>query len=285
MFFTIYRVLNIRYIHGIHDYSDFLTCITQKYPFISSRLFLTLINLFLMLSFYIMISALSTLFYYQFGIAKILITILIVLICYYIFNQENLHFLLTFNFVLMPFLIFFIMALGFQAIDWSVINCSTSHHLCLSIIYGILYFSYNSLLIIPILFNIKIDNKKNNFILSLSFSFIIFILTLFIDLILLSCFELVKNTDLPIYTICRRQQNLFSFFYFFIILSAILTTLFSSGYSFMKHMKNRKMVLIIFLGTSIMFSFFSFSSLIAIIYPLFGILGLLQIFLILFNTY
>ena len=285
-FFTIYKILNIRYQKNIACYSDFLIYITNRYSFLSHTLFLFFINLFLMICFYIMISALSTLFFYQFGVEKTLVTLAIIFICYFIFRQENLNFIYFINFILMPILILFILCLGYNTIHLETLNFTFSTQLLKAILYGVLYFSYNSLLMVPVLFHIKIKNKKNNFILSFLFSFIIFILTLLINLLLLSHFNLIENTELPVFTICILQQNMFPFFYFFIILSAILTTLFSSGFSFMQNIKkHRKCMLIIFLLCSILFSFISFSHLITIFYPLFGLLGLLQIFLIFIDKY
>jgi len=68
-------------------------------------------------------------------------------------------------------------------------------------------------------------------------------------------------------------------------LSAIFTTMISSGYSFINNFgkNNFNIKLIIFLLFSFVFCVFSFSSLINFFYPLFGLLGFTQIFLILFD--
>lgn len=287
MFFIIYKILNIRFIYKIDCYSDFLELLKRKYSFFNNDLFLLAINIFLGISFYVMIVGLSTLFHYQFGIQKLVITFIIILICYHIFKNNDLRFIYIFNSILMPILILFIVFLSAHGICLDKINFYYHSNLFYSIFQGLLYFSYNSLLIIPILFKIKIINQKKNLILSIFFSCLIFILMNLTNLLLLSYFSEIQNIDLPILAICNSKNNLYSFFYFFIILSAILTTLFSSGFSFMQNIKekNKKKTLIIFLGVSFVFNYFSFSTLINIFYPFFGLIGLIQIFLILHHKY
>lgn len=287
MFFVIYKTLNLKTKYNLNSYRDFLKLLEKKYPFFNNKLFLIIINTFLAISFYIMIIGLATLFNYQFGIAKFLIVSIVIFICYIIFNKNNITFICTINTLLMPILIFFIILLSINNINFSEINLNENNNLLFSVLYGLLYFSYNSLLIIPILFNLPIKNKKNSFILSFIFSFIIFLLTLFLDLLLLTFFNNIKNIDLPILAICNFSDSFYSFFYFFIILSAILTTLFSSGYSFVNNISenNKKIYLILFLLLSFVFTYISFSNLINTFYPIFGLLGLIQIFLILINKY
>ena len=152
-----------------------------------------------------------------------------------------------------------------------------------SIFSGLLYFSYNSLVIFPILFKLKIKDKKNNILLSIFFTLIIFILSNLINLLLLSNFDFIKNIDLPILAICNKKNSFYSYAYFFIILSAILSTLFSSGYAFISNINknNNRITLFLFLSFSFIFHTFSFSSLINTLYPFFGLLGLIQILIIL----
>ena len=271
----------LRYTHHFHSYPEFLKYITKKYAFLNHHFFLFLINLFLIVCFYIMISALSTLFFYQFGFDKLVVTLTVICICFFVFRKNDLRFMYGINTILMPVLIIFVMCLTLSSVSLSSPQYSSSHQLFNAIVYGILYFSYNSLLMIPILFHVKIKDKKSIFRLSFLFSFMILILTLLIDVVLLHHFTFVEHTDLPIFVISDLRGTIFSFFYFFIILSAIITTLFSSGFSFMQNIKsNKRIVLPVFLGVSILFNFISFSNLIDIFYPIFGVLGLLQIGLI-----
>ena len=290
MFFAFYKILNIKSKYNLENYSDFLDLLKNKYSIFNNKLFLLIINIFLAATFYIMLVALCTLFNYQLGFQKIIINIIIIYICYNVFNKDNLNFLYLFNKLLMPILIIFLIFLSIKNINFQEINFFFNNsNLIKSIFSSLLYFSYNSLLIIPILFKININNKKQNLKLSLLFSLIIFILSIFVNLLLLSFFEYIKDIDLPILAICNKENSIYSYCYFFIILSAILSTLFSCGYSFISNInkKNKRITLIIFLSFSFVFQEISFSNLINVLYPFFGILGLIQIFfvLILNNKY
>lgn len=283
MFFVFYKILNIRIDNKINNYSKFLELLKNKYPVFNNKLLLLIINIFLATAFYIMLVALCTLFNFQFGISKIIINLIIILICYNIFNNNNLNFLYVFNTLLMPILIIFLLILSLNNINIQTINFDFNTSLIKSVFRGLLYFSYNSLVIIPLLFKIDVKNKKNNFLLSLFFTLIIFILSILINLLLLTNLDFIKTIDLPILAICNQKNIFYSYAYFFIVLSAILSTLFSSGYAFVSNInkKNKRITLIIFLSFSFIFQFFSFSNLINILYPFFGLLGLIQIFIVL----
>lgn len=288
MFLIIYKILNIKIIYNLNSYNDFLKFLENKYLFFNSKIFICIINLFLIITFYIMIVALSTLFNSQFNMPKSVVTLITLILCFKVFYKDDLKFIQVFSSLLIPILIFFILFLCFDSINFHQIHLSFSYNNFISaFFYGLLYFSYNSLLIIPILFKMNTKSKKSNFILSLLFSSIVLFLTLLINLLLLTFFSYVQDIELPILFICNFKNNIYTFFYFFIILSAILTTLFSSGYSFMINIKkeNKKIILIIFLLFSFIFNYFSFSNLIDTFYPVFGLLGLFQIFLILSNKY
>ena len=189
----------------------------------------------------------------------------------------------------MPLLIIFIISLclfntNLNNIDLN--NVKNNTNIINAIFMCLLYFSYNSLLLITIIFDLKINKKNNNFKISFIFSFIIFLITFLINLLLLSFYNSIYNLELPILYISNLSIKIFSFLYFFIILSAIFTTMISSGYSFISNFNknNFKIKLIIFLIFSFIFCIFSFSSLINFFYPLFGLIGFIQIFLRLRDT-
>ena len=81
----------------------------------------------------------------------------------------------------------------------------------------------------------------------------------------------ITEVDSVVFKFISFKLIIFSGKNFFIILSAILTTLFSSGFSFIENIKekNKNTVLILFLFASFIFNFFSFSNLINIFYPIF----------------
>lgn len=288
LFLLINKCLNIKTNLKINSYNEFVLYLEKKYNFFNHRFFLFIINIFLASSFYIMIAAISSLFDYQFNIAKFITITWCVFICFFIFYKKNINFIYIINSILMPILILFIFSLCLFNTNLNNINfyeINNSSNIFTAIFQGLLYFSYNSLLLIPIIFDLKITEKNNNFKISFIFSSIILLLTLLINLLLLSFYKLVYDLELPILFISNSSIKIFSYLYFFIILSAIFTTMISSGYSFVSNFNknNFKIKLIIFLLFSFIFCIFSFSDLINFFYPLFGLFGLIQIFLILFD--
>lgn len=289
LFLLIYKCLNIKTNLQLNSYNEFIFYLEKKYSFFNHRFFLFIINIFLASSFYIMVIALSSLFNYQFNIARFITIIWTIFICYFIFYKKNINFIYIINSILMPILILFIIFLclfntNLDNIDFYEINCNSN--IITAIFMSLLYFSYNSLLLISIIFDLKInENKKSNFKISFIFSTIIFFIAFLINLLLLSFYNSVYSLELPILYISNSSIKIFSFLYFFIILSAILTTMISSGYSFISNFNkdNFKIKLIVFLLFSFIFCFFSFSSLINFFYPLFGLIGFVQIFLILID--
>jgi uncharacterized membrane protein YkvI len=216
-----------------------------------------------------MIAALSSLFNYQFNIAKLITITCTIIICYFIFYKKNIKFIYIINSILMPILILFVFSLCLFNINLNNINLNkinSDYNIVYCIFMGLLYFSYNSLLLIPIIFDLKINKKEKkqiikntNFKIALIYSSIIFLITFLINLLLLSFYNLIYNLELPILYISNSSIKIFSYCYFFIILSAIFTTMISSGYSFINNLnknKNFKIKLIIFLFFSFFFSFF-----------------------------
>jgi uncharacterized membrane protein YkvI len=293
LFFLIFKCINIKKNNNLNSYSDFLLYLEKKYKYFNSKFFLFIINIFLASSFYIMIIALAALFNYQFNIEKYIVVFISIFICFNIFYNKNIDFIYIINRILMPILILFMLLLCYFNINidniFSVSLTTNNYSILYAITIGLIYFSYNSLLLIPIVFDLKINYNKSNISFKISFiySLIIFILIFFINLLLLCFYSSIYNIELPILYICNNSFKIFLYFYFFIVLSAIFTTMISSGYTFVNNFKekNYTLKLLIFLLFSFIFCFFSFSDLINFFYPIFGIIGFIQIFLILFNRY
>ena len=286
LFCLIYKCLKIKSIFKFNNYNEFIFYLENKYKFFNHKFFLFIINIFLASSFYIMISAYSSLFSYQFSISKGLTISLCVFICFIIFYKKNIRFIYKINSILMPVLILFMVLLcllniSFNNIDFIYLN--NNFNFLIPLFSGFLYFSYNSLLLIPIIFDLKtINGNKFFFKVSFIFTLIIFVITFFTNLLLLSFYNFIYNIELPILYISNSSFKIFSYLYFFVVLSAIFTTMISSGFSFVSNLKSNKrnMKLIIFLFFSFLFCIFSFSDLINLFYPIFGFIGFFQIFFI-----
>ena len=152
------------------------------------------------------------------------------------------------------------------------------------LIKSILYASYNSILLIPILISIKkyVSNQKNIKKVSIMITGIIAILLLTIYLLLVNID--IINLEMPavyaINKICPYLKNIYGI----TILIAIFTTAISVGISFLqntcKSQKDFNTKCILICTSSVLFSQIGFSNLVNTLFPLFGFLGLIQIYFI-----
>lgn len=238
---------------------------------------------FTLISFYIMISGFSSLLLQAFYIPKIVGNVLLSLICFFIFNKST-NMIVFINKFLCPILIILIIFLGIKTIDIKTFELTFEFNNNF-IICSILYASYNTIILAPILISLchKIKTKKQCFFVSLISSIIIFILASLIYGMLLSNFN-SKKIELPILYISSNLSSLCKYIYSFVILSSILTSCISSGFSFLDNY-NKKIFRIlncILCISGIFIGNISFSNLINLFYPIYGYLGLIYITLLIF---
>lgn len=154
---------------------------------------------------------------------------------------------------------------------------------------SILYASYNSVLLIPVLVSLKeyVSKTKNIKYISIIVSIITAILLITIFLILINVDVNIKELEMPaVYAINNILPNIKSV-YGMIILISIFTTAISLGISFLKNVsinkKSYNIISILICVSAIVFSGFGFSNLVNLMYPILGVLGLLQIIKIIIN--
>lgn len=148
---------------------------------------------------------------------------------------------------------------------------------------GILYTSYNSILLIPTLITLKnyLQKKKSiSFIAGIT-TMIILILSFIIFSILIRVDVDITKLEMPaVYVISNAYTGL-KIGYGFVILASIFTTAISLGTSFLnntsKTEKQSKKFAFLICSTSIVISQVGFSKLVNLLYPIFGYLGLIQI--------
>ena len=278
----IYKTLELIRINKISNYNQFLeNLIGNNNKYINS-FFSASINIFLLISFFIMLCGFSTCLTQEFNINIIISSIISSALCYFIL-LNNVNGIIKVNEFLIPFLIGFIIFIGFKQIDSfniNIVSCNTPS----AILSGFIYASYNSIILVPMLVTLGkfINNKKTSFFISLLCGICLSILSAIIFLLLTG---VDVNIQIPIIYAASNLGYFFKFFCIFIILIAILTSAISSGYSFLINVtKSKKMYLFIafiICFFPILISQFSFSKLVEVLYPIFGYLGLFQIFLIL----
>lgn len=287
----IYKVLIIVKTYEIDNYNKLLRRINWKHEKINKVINL-IVNSFLLISFYIMIAGFSAYIEQTYKIPIYISSIFFVMICYIIF-KKSIEGVIKANEVLVPILVILISYLGIKNISYMlfksnettiIVNNSNSW-----IIGSILYTSYNSIILIPVLTSLKsyIYSKRQIIKISIISSIIIVILALFIYGLLLRGEFFVSELEMPLIEITLQFGKIFKYIYGFVIIASIFTSAISTGYSFLKNVtkrrKNYEIILIIMCITGIAVSSIGFSNLVELLYPLFGILGLIQIGLILKN--
>lgn len=282
--YIIYKTLLIILENDINNYKQFLDKIINNKKI--SQIINFIVNIFLIMTFYIMVSGFGAYFEQELGINYLIGTTIISVLCYSIF-LKNISGVKDTSSIIVPILIIFILIIGiinFKEIDFE--KFKKDKYLIENmgwIIQSLIYSSYNMILLIPVLSNLKkyLKNKKQIKYIAIFSGIIIFILALNIFL-LLSRVDINFNLlEMPaVYVIGKYYKNL-KIYYGIIILLSIFTTALSTGISFLENIvKNKRyfpQIGGIMCITSLIISNFGFSNLLKILFPVFGYLGLIQI--------
>lgn len=286
----IYKTLNIINNNKIRTYKDFLNIVIKtksKNKYFNIKYIINIIiNLFILITFFIMIAGFGAYFEQELGINGFIGSIILSIICFIIF-MTNVKGVIKVNEIIIPILITFLLIIG-------IFNSKNIHILNLSdyiirtnfsnwILSSILYCSYNSILLIPTLITLKsyIKNEKNIYKISVISTIIVITLSIIIFSILLRVDVDITNLEMPAVYVITNTFTKMKYIYGFIILSSIFTTSISLGISFLQNTsKNRKSythIALIMCITSVLISKIGFSNLVNLLYPIFGYLGLIQI--------
>ena len=237
-----------------------------------------------------MIAGFGAYFKQQYNISEILGSIILAIICLIVFNK-NVEGLVKINKFIIPILIIFMIFIGIKNINnlnlIIINNKKILNNFFISIISGIIYASYNIILLIPVLITLKnkIEKNKNIFFISFFSGIILLILSLIIYFLLINIKININDIQMPaLYSVSEFFPK-YKIIYEFIILVSIVTTAISEGIGILRNSckteKSYTQFAIILCITGIIFSKIGFSNLINLLYPIFGILGFFQIFIIL----
>ncbi len=280
----IYKVLmQIRNIEA-NNYKDYLNQMKIK-PAIKDVLNI-IINIFLLMSFYIMIAGFCAYFQQEFNIPTILVGTVVSLACYITF-MNHIEGVTKINTILIPFLILMIVLIGIKVggtnfIDiTSEINTKTNW-----ILSSLEYASYNSILLIPMLIGLKKYTHQKEKSVAIISSGIFAVLAVILYKILQIGGGAIQNVELPLIYIVNKFGNVYKYIYGIVIVSAIYTSAIAAGYGFVencsKSKKTYKKICIFLCITAIPVSRLGFSYLVTLLYPVFGVLGLIQVIYIVF---
>ena len=287
---VIYKTLKISMQSKEEEYEFFLRSIIPEKWRNNKILIFTInniINIFLVISFFIMVSGFASYFFQEFQAYKIYGGIIIAVLSLITFFKD-INGIVKINTYLIPILILLVILLGAKQI-----NCGK---LCFNniqyenakwILSSILYASYNSITLIPILVSMKkmIKNKKQIKQIFAIVTVVMIVLSAIIYLLIQVFINDLKGIEIPIVYIAGLLGNVYKYLYGFVILVAIFTSAISAGYSFLvnctKSKKQYTYYAITICLASILVSNLSFSGLINLLYPIFGYLGIIQIIFIL----
>ena len=290
--FTIFKVFKISKAGNINTYKEFLEIIlkTKKNKYLNiANITNIIINIFLIISFFIMIAGFGAYFKQEYNLNSIIGSSILAFVCFIIF-MGNVEGLLKVNKYLVPILIIFMLVIGYMNISNINVSIITSKskdtNLYEAIWSGIIYASYNIILLIPALITLKdkIEKNKNIKYIAVIPGLILLILALIIYFLISNIKININMIEMPAVYAIGKHFTKFRGIYGFIILSSILTTAISEGISLLENVcktkKSYTQVAGILCIASVFFSKIGFSNLINLLYPIFGILGLLQIFVI-----
>ena len=281
----IYRVLKIIYKNEIYNYEDFLGLFIKNKKI--KKIICMIINILLLISFFIMIAGFGAYFEQEIGVNKIIGSIILDILCIFVFFSEVKGVLKASDFIV-PFLIIFIIFIGIQNVAEikSVEFFKTKNNWILS---AIIYNSYNFILLIPVLISLKkqITIEKNIKYIAILSTIIIAILSIIIFFLLARVDILeIKNQEMPVVYVISKYFANYKKIYAFIILASIFTTAISVGIGFIQNIsKNRNsypQIVLFMCITSLIVSNFGFSKLVNFVYPIFGYVGIIQMIIILF---
>ena len=289
MGFIIYKTLNISKNYNIFNYNNFLNYIIKNK--LIKIVLINIIDIFLIISFCIMVSGFSAFMYQEFNI-NIIIGFIFMLICSYCSFKKRLTGIIKINNILIPIIIFIIFFIVIKKINLYElkfvynINLEKFNKYRIEnfkfLIFSILYANYNLLTIIPIVITMSNVTKNKNEVkyISIICSIVILVLSLSIFAILAQSNFDISNLEMPVVFIVGRYGIFYKYMYCLVVGIAIFTTAISVGYGYLQNYEDNKKRydkgIFLLMICSIIAIPIGFSKLIELLYPIFGGIGLIQ---------
>lgn len=299
---VISKTLKIIKQNNIQNYKEFLNIIISKNKkrnrvknsktnsnstSTAIKLINLVVNTFTLVTFFIMIAGFGTYFAQEFGINQIVGSLVLATITYIILNK-NVRGVVKANGIIVAILIILVGIIGLLNLKnlplLHIKNYMIPNNNIGFILQAILYASYNSILLIPVLITLNkyIKNNKQINKISILSSGIIAIMSTLIFLLLTKVDVDIEKLEMPAVYVVSNMFYILKYFYGFVILGSIFTTTISLGISFVQNTsrneKSYSHIVLIMCITSVVVSKIGFSNLVNLLYPVFGYLGLLQIY-------
>lgn len=276
---TLYKSLKIIYKNKIDNYNDFLKVFIKNEKI--TKGINIIINMLLLVTFYIMIAGFGAYFEQEIGVSKIIGSCVLAVMSAIVFFT-SVKGVLKVSELIVPVLIIFIVIIG--GINLITVNTEIEIPEIKKdwLLSSASYASFNMILLIPALIPLgkQITKEKNIKYISIITGILMIIMSLMIFMLLVKCDVDISTLEMPIVYVVRNFFTKFKPLYAFIILSSIFTTAISIGIGFLQNIsKNKKSYaqFVLFMCiTSLIVSNFGFSKLVNLVYPIFGYIGILQ---------
>lgn len=280
---AIYKSLKIICKNRIDNYDEFLKIFIKNNKV--TKAINIVINILLLVTFYIMIAGFGAYFEQELAISKIVGNALLAGMTAIIFFTSVKGVLKVSQYIV-PILILFIIIIG--GINLITINSEVKIFPIKKgwFLSSITYCSYNMILLIPALISLRkqITKQGNIKYIAIITGIIMITMSVMIYMLLVKIDIDIDTLEMPIVYVIRTFFQKVKPVYAFIILSSILTTAISIGIGFLQNISKSKksypQFVLFMCITSLLVSNFGFSKLVNWAYPLFGYLGILQIIFI-----
>ena len=246
-----------------------------------------IINIFILTTFYIMIAGFGGYLAETIKIPQIIGSSILAIMCVIIMSKETKG-IVKVSEIIVPILIVFIVVIGvYTVISTNVANKIEQMNIINGsswLVSGVLYASYNTILLIPVLISVNnIIDRREVSKTSIVITFMIFLLATAVFVSMLKIDVNIKRIEMPVSYVISTQLSKLKVLYGIVILTSILTTAISLIAGLMQNVKeksNKKIMLCLICISSIFISQIGFSALINFLYPIFGYIGIIQILLI-----
>lgn len=285
----IYKTMIIIKKNKITTYKEFLLSIVPKKWRKEKVLEIIniIINIFILITFYIMIAGFGGYLAETIEIPQIIGSSILAIMCVIIMSKETKG-IVKVSEIIVPILIVFIVVIGvYTVISTNVANKIEQMNIINGsswLVSGVLYASYNTILLIPVLISVNnIIDRREVSKTSIVITFMIFLLATAVFVSMLKIDVNIKRIEMPVSYVISTQLPKLKVLYGIVILTSILTTAISLIAGLMQNVKeknNKKIMLCLICISSIFISQIGFSALINFLYPIFGYIGIIQIILI-----
>ena len=277
---TIYKSLKLIYKRNINNYNEFLQVFIKNKKV--TNIINKIMNILLLVTFYIMVSGFGAYFEQEMGINKFIGSSTLAILSALVFFT-NVKGVLKVSEYIVPILIIFIIVIGGMNLITIDVNQTIPIVKNGWLLSAITYCSYNIILLIPVLITIRDQIKKESNIkyIAIIIGILMVIMSVMTFMLLMKSDVEISTLEMPIVYVIRKFFTKFKPIYAFIILTSIFTTAISIGISFLQNIVKKQKSYPQFVAfmciTSILISNFGFSKLVNFAYPLFGYIGIAQI--------